>query len=81
MAWVRSEQMQVATVPVLWLEVVQTVAESLVELALCQAAEKTEGQNSLESIHQPVELHIEGKATVPNSVENPGSSTCAQVQL
>lgn len=65
----------------LWLEIVQSVIESLVEQVLPDTTEKPKGNDVLQRIHHPVKKQIKGKPVVPNSVQNPGSSSSAQVKL
>lgn len=69
------------TVPVLWLKIVQTVIKSLVQPTLSKTTENTEGKNCFHTVNHSVEKQIKGHAIVPNSVQNPGSSSSAQVKL
>lgn len=69
------------TVPVLWLQIVQGMVESLVEFSLCQTTDNTKRKDTLQKSQHPVEKQIEGKPTVSESVQNPGSPSSAQVKL
>lgn len=55
--------------------------KSLVKLLLCQPTEITGGKNGQQDRSKPAEKHIKGKPIVPNSVQDPGTPSGAQVEL
>lgn len=57
------------------------MVKSLVKLLLCQLTDEPEGKNGLQEKNKPVEPHVKGKPTVPNSVHDPGPPSGAQVEL
>lgn len=69
------------SVPVFGLQVVQRVIEPLVDLFLHQTADQATGNQVLHVGEEPGKLHIQRKPRVSYSVEDPGSSAGAQVQL
>lgn len=57
------------------------VVKSSVEPSLSQTTVDTKGKNSLEKVKDSVEVQIKGNPILPDSVQDPGSPSSAQVQL
>ena len=65
----------------LWPEIVNAVVKPLVQPSLSQTTQNIKGKDFHKEIQYPIKEQIKWQPVVPNSVENPGSSTSAQVKL